>query len=92
MTTNMDLIDQLSVLDDLVTSELSDEENEHISEHLENDAEAREVICSITKMHIKAASRFIDADRMGELVIESGIDPEFYDKYLAPEQEIEITL
>lgn len=78
-----DVLIKLIKLFDIVVEEATNGDDEALTDLFMADIELEVAICGMFKRFLDIASKNIDADRLGELVIESGIDPEFYDKYLA---------
>lgn len=86
MLKNSELLDKLSRLAMLIGEETSYDADTEIDEIVENSPEIQKCLYALAKVFIKITSRDIDADRLGELIIEAGIDTEFYEQHLADNQ------
>ena len=57
--------------------------DEVLNEEVAFDPEIQQAVLTLAKRIYRILGWQIDADRMGELINEVGLDPDFFDKYLA---------
>jgi len=81
---DVSILENLSDFHEELVYELSREENvEELEKTLAKDEELQKSIIAVVKRTYQFLEPFIDADRMGELIIKSGLSTYNFNKYIA---------